>query len=288
MTTTTFMKIRNEAIFTLKKIKKQYVPFMKAGVQTLIAYRMNFFGFAIGGLIYCFVMYYLWKAVFNSSGSDNFMGFSMVDMTLYLFLSNVTSQLTFSSVCDDVGEEIKYGNIVMRLLKPVNTDLSYLANEIGGNSLKFIVSTVPMIIGIEIYRTLAVGNIMFNIGNFVLYLVSVTLAYLISFRVNLCFGFMAFYVKNLWGMNILKNSIINFLSGMLIPLAFMPDALKKTLEYMPFSSMSYTPVMIYMGKYDTDEIIFRLAVQAVWAVLLYALSKLIWLHAVKRLSVQGG
>ena len=191
-------------------------------------------------------------------------------------------------MCDDVGEEIKYGNIVMRLIKPVNTDLSYLANEIGGNALKFIISTLPMIIGIEIYRFVAVGAFMFNIGNFALYLVSVILAYLLSFRVNLCFGFMAFYVKNLWGMNILKNSIINFLSGMLIPLAFMPEVLRKILEYMPFSSMSYTPVMIYMGKYDMTEIIFRLAVQAVWAVLLYALSKLIWIHAVKRLSVQGG
>ena len=286
--TTISMKKRNEAIFTLRKINKQYVPFMKAGIQSLIAYRMNFFGFAIGGLIYCFVMYYLWKAVFSSSGSDNFMGFSMVDMTLYLFLSNITSQLTFSSVCDDVGEEIRHGDIAMRLLKPVNTDLSYLANEIGGNYLKFIVSTIPMIIGIEIYRTLTTGDFLFNIGNFALYLLSVILAYLISFRVNLCFGFMAFYVKNLWGMNILKNSIINFLSGMLIPLAFMPEFLRKILEYMPFSSMSYTPVMIYMGKYGTTEIIFRIAIQAVWTILLYALSKLIWFHAVKRLSVQGG
>ena len=57
---------------------------------------------------------------------------------------------------------------------------------------------------------------------------------------------------------------------------------------MPFSSMSYTPVMIYMGKYDITETIFRIAIQAIWAILLYALSKLIWFHAVKRLSVQGG
>ena len=89
-------------------------------------------------------------------------------------------------------------------------------------------------------------------------------------------------------MNILKNSIINFLSGMLIPLAFMPDFLRKTLEYMPFSSMNYTPVMIYMGKYSIYETVFRLLVQAVWAVIIYALSKIIWLGAIKRLSVQGG
>ncbi len=272
----------------LTKIRKQYVPFMKAGVQTLIAYRMNFFGFVIGGLIYCFVMYYLWKAVFQSSGGSDFMGFSMVDMTIYLFLSNITTQLTFSSVSGDIAEEIKDGSIAMRLIKPVNTDLSYLFSELGGFGMKLLVFALPMIVSLEIYRFCTTGNVMFQPMNFLLYLLSVILAYLIAFRVNLCFGFMAFYVKNLWGMNILKNSIINFLSGTLIPLAFMPEVLRKILEYMPFSSMSYTPVMIYMGKYDTYEMIFRLVMQAVWAFLIYALSKMIWLGAIKRLSVQGG
>ena len=216
------------------------------------------------------------------------MGFSMVDMALYLFLSNMTSQLTFSSVSNDIGEEIKDGSIAMRLIKPVNTDLSYLSNELGGAFMKCLVFAFPMIIGLEIYRFFMTGTVMFNIIDFLLYLISVALAYLISFRVNLCFGFVAFYVKNLWGISILKNSIINFLSGTLIPLAFMPDFLKTILEYMPFSSMSYTPVMIYMGKYSTYEILFRLTIQAVWAVLTYGLSKLIWFRAVKRLSVQGG
>ncbi len=261
---------------------------MKAGIQTLIAYRMNFLGFVIGGLIYCFVMYYLWKAVFQSSGESCFMGFSMVDMTLYLFLSNMTSQLTFSSVANDIGEEIKDGSIAMRLIKPVNTDLSYLASELGSAGLKLLVLALPMVIGLEIYRFAMTGRVMLEPIHFLLYLFSVSLAYLISFRVNLCFGFVAFYVKNLWGIGILKNSIINFLSGTLIPLAFMPAMLRTVLEYMPFSSMSYTPVMIYMGKYDTAEMLLRLAIQAVWALLTYALSKLIWLRAVKKLSVQGG
>ena len=78
------------------------------------------------------------------------------------------------------------------------------------------------------------------------------------------------------------------MSGSLIPLAFMPDGLRLCLEYMPFASMSYTPVMIYMGKYAGYEILFRIGLQALWAVLLYGLSKLIWMGAIKKLCVQGG
>lgn len=272
----------------MNKLKKRYVPFMKAGIQNLIIYRMNFMGFVIGGLIYCFVMFYLWRAVFESNGGGMFLGFSMTDMVIYLFLSNTTSQLTFSSVSNEIGEEIKDGSIAMRLIKPVDTDLSYLFTEIGTTLMKLIVLAVPMILGLEIYRFCVTGTVMFNAVNFLLYLLSAVLAYIISFRVNLCFGFIAFYVKNLWGIGILKNSIIGFLSGSLIPLAFMPEGLRVCLEYMPFASMGYTPVMIYMGKYEANEIIFRLGLQAVWTVLLYGLSKLIWLGAIKKLCVQGG
>lgn len=272
----------------MNKLRRRYFPFMQTGMQTLIMYRMNFFGFVIGGLIYCFVMFYLWRAVFDSVGGGLFMGFSMTEMVLYLFLANTTSQLTYSQVSSNIGEEIKDGSIVMRLIKPVNTDWSYLFHELGSALLKLLILGLPMIVGLEIYRFAVTGQVLFRPDAFALYLLSVILAYIISFRVNLCFGFVAFYVKNLWGFNILKNSIIGFLAGNLIPLAFMPPVLRTTLEYMPFASMGYTPVMIYMGKYSPQEVALRLLIQILWAAALYGLSRLIWRGAFRRLSVQGG
>ncbi len=272
----------------MNKMMRRYVPFMKAGIQTLITYRLNFLGFVIGGLIYCFVMFYLWRSVFESNGGGMFLGFSMTDMVIFLFLSNTTGQLIFSSVGEQIGEEIRDGSITMRLLKPVNTDLSYLFAELGEVLMKVIVLLIPMVLGLEIYRFCVTGTLVFNPVNFLWYLLSAALAYLISFRVNLCFGFIAFYVKNLWGIGILKNSVIGFLSGSLIPLAFMPEGLRVCLEYLPFASMNYTPVMLYMGKYAAWEILFRIGLQIVWALLLFGLSKLIWFGAIKKLCIQGG
>ena len=176
----------------MNKLTKRYVPFMKAGVQNLVIYRMNFLGFVIGGLIYCFVMFYLWKAVFDSSGGGVFLGFSMTDMVVYLFLSNTTTQLIFSGVSTEIGEEIRDGSISMRLLKPVNTDLSYMFTELGSVLIKLVVLLIPVTVGVEIYRYFVTGTVMFNSVYFLLYLFSAMLAYIISFRVNLCFGFIAF------------------------------------------------------------------------------------------------
>ena len=273
---------------TMNKVRKKYFPFLRAGVQTLLVYRMNFFGFIIGGLIYCFVMFYLWRAVFNANGGGSFMGFSMTDMVVYLFMANTTSQLTHSSVSNEIGEEIRDGSISMRLVKPVNADLSYLFSELGSLMLKCLILVLPVLCGLEIYRFCITGSVMFSGLNLLLFLLSSIIAYLISFRVNLCFGFVAFYSKNLWGINILKKTLIGFLSGSVIPLAFMPEGLRVCLEYMPFASMGYTPVMLYMGKYGPQETAFRFGLQILWLLILYGISKLIWRGAIRKLSVQGG
>ena len=82
--------------------------------------------------------------------------------------------------------------------------------------------------------------------------------------------------------------VINFFSGQLIPIDFFPAALKNALDYLPFSGMSYTPVMIYLGKYSTNQIIFSIGVQVVWIGILYILYKILWAKAIKRVTVLGG
>lgn len=52
---------------------------------------------------------------------------------------------------------------------------------------------------------------------------------------------------------------------------------------MPFSSMIYTPVMIYLGKYTGKMLGLMLLKQAAWVVILYAAGSLIWRRVTKRL-----
>ena len=64
--------------------------------------------------------------------------------------------------------------------------------------------------------------------------------------------------------------------------------MQKLFEFLPFSSMVYTPVMIYLGKYSGYDLAFVLLRQLVWVGLLYGLGSLIWRLVVKRLTVLGG
>ena len=86
----------------------------------------------------------------------------------------------------------------------------------------------------------------------------------------------------------IKDAVLLFLTGQLIPLSFFPDVVQKVFSYLPFSSMTYTPVMIYLGKYQGMELLKVLLIQLAWVVLLYLFGSLIWKKVTKRLIVLGG
>ena len=88
---------------------------------------------------------------------------------------------------------------------------------------------------------------------------------LFLFLFNFIFALSSFYVTYIWGFILCKWMIIRFFSGQLIPIVFFPVALQKALDYLPFSAMNYTPVMIYLNKFSVKQTIFALSVQGVWA-----------------------
>lgn len=176
----------------------------------------------------------------------------------------------------------------MRLIKPISYNSTFLFQELGNKIMTIGIVFAPLMLGVELYRFATTGSVQFELLKFLLYCVSVIFAYLINFFFNICYGFTAFIFKNLWGSNMLKSCIVSFLSGSIIPLAFLPDGLKNVLQLLPFASLNYTPVMFYMGKYSPLQILFYLSLQIFWCITLWALTKLIWKIVAKHLCVQGG
>ena len=272
----------------VKRFFRTYRPFTRAGIQEMITYRVNFICHFIGNIMAAFIMFFVWKAVFLSSDSETFMGFSMEDMVVFLFISFLTEYMTYSDGAYVVGEEIKDGAIAMRMIRPCSFEMCFLFQELGVQIINASMIFVPMVAGVEIYRYAATGAVRFEIGYFLLYLLSVVIAYMINFYFNVCYGFMAFFFKNLWGTTLIKDTLVSFLSGGIIPLAFLPGGLAAVLNYLPFASLRYTPVMIYMGMYPAGEIAWRIGLQLCWLLVMWGLSKLIWNSAMKHLAIQGG
>ncbi|MBE6734767.1 MAG: ABC transporter permease [Ruminococcaceae bacterium] len=271
----------------MKRLIRIYKPFTRAGLLEMVAYRVNFIFFLLGEIMKCFVMFFVWKAVFDSSVEPTLHGFTYDNMVVYIFITFLSGYITYSDGSYVVGKEILDGSIAMRMIKPVNFDMCFLFQELGGKILQLLIVFLPITVGVEAYRWIANGVFMMNIPMFFVYFLSLLLAYGINFFFNVIYGFLAFYLKNLWGTDIIKGVIVGFLSGATVPLAFM-GAFGEAIGFLPFASLSYTPVMIYMGMYSAGEIIFYMGLQIVWLLVFAVTSRLVLNSAMKRLVVHGG
>ncbi|MBQ7504897.1 MAG: ABC-2 family transporter protein [Ruminococcus sp.] len=272
----------------MRKILRIYKPFTHAGFLLAAQYRVNFIFFIFGDILRCFINYFLWHAVFTSGGAKTFMGFSEHDMVVYIFISFLTGIVSYSDGAFAVGEEIRDGSIAMRMIKPIRFEFAFLFQELGERTMTAMIVFVPLMAGVEIYKFAATGVLGFNIWYFLVYLLSLTLSYLINFYFNVCYGYSAFVLKYLWGSNLLKDCIVGFLSGGVVPLAFMPAGLGFVLNLLPFASLTYIPVMIYLGMYDVPTILLSLGLQVFWLAFFIFLQRIIWNACVRHMSVQGG
>ncbi len=265
-----------------------YLPFVNAGMQETATYRTNWIFMMLGNVLGCFISYFLWKAIFLSGDNASMNGFNMPQMVVYIFLIFLTATMINSGGTYDIGEEIRDGSIAMRLIKPVSYNGTFLFQELGNKLMTVCILIVPLVAGVEIVRFRLMGEVQFEVIRFFLYMLSAAFAYLINFFFNICFGFIAFVIKYLWGANMMKNCIVGFLSGQIIPIAFMPSVAEKILLILPFSSLNYTPVMIYMGMYRGKTLLFYMGLQMIWVLFFWCLSKILWSVSIKYLTVQGG
>lgn len=83
--------------------------------------------------------------------------------------------------------------------------------------------------------------------------------------------------------------IAEFFSGLIIPLAFMPDTVIKIIKFTPFYYMQNLPFNIYIGyTKDENEIFFAIIIQIIWIVVLTIIGKYILNKKIKKIEIQGG
>lgn len=272
----------------LKSKFRLYWPFARGVIQTIMSYRVNFFMFVFGNLIRTFVLYYLWKAVFISSSNASLNGFTLNEMIIYIFMSSITAGTIATGTDHDIGHEVRDGSIAMNLIKPINYQVRMLYMSLGGFVYQFVFILIPVWVGLLAVRYFTIGELPPDIWTIILYMFSMILGFLVNYLMNFCYGLLAFYVTNMWGISHLKDAALLFFSGQLIPIAFFPLVLQKVMQFFPFSSLNYIPVMIYIKKVTGVALLQSLGVQVLWIVLLYLLSKWMWNRAVNKLVILGG
>jgi ABC-2 type transport system permease protein len=258
-----------------------------------MSYRVNFFLFFFGNFLRAFVTYYIWQAVFAASGNAEglLQGFSLETMTIYVFLSIIVQEITHSEADHTIADEVVTGKIAVNLVRPISYQLRLLFENLGTVLYHGVFLGIPIWITLQSVVWFQYGIGLPSLGTLGTFILSLMLSFLLIFFLNMCFGFLAFYTTKIWGLRNLKFILIDFFSGAIIPLSFFPDWGRAVMDWLPFKSMLYHPMLIYLGKLEELEGINpwqSLGMQAFWVLIMGTFAWLVWRSSVNRLTILGG
>lgn len=263
-----------------------YFPFVRNAFLAMLAYRLRYFTGIVTYFVFVSVHYFIWQAVYAGKGEGAVInGFTLPEMITYVAVGWIARSMYFSDIDEEIDEIVRSGQISVYLLRPVNFQAMMLSQAFGGTLFRVGFFTVPISVVILLCFPVSLPA---SFGSFVMFLLSLLVAFFIFAQINFLVGLLAFSLKSIQGIVRAKYYLIQFLSGLLLPLTFFPPALRQFLELLPFQTISYVPLQFYLGKLHGTAFFNAILHQVAWVIMLYLLGRICWERALRRLTIQGG
>ena len=264
---------------------KKYFALTRASIITSLSFRLSTLIMIFGNLLYLLVVYFLWKAIYASAGTDTVNGMTFNDTLIYLVLATALFTFMEMYIVWEIGRNIQSGQIVLDLIKPMDYRQYVFWSYAGELITHFVFTFLPTFIVVSIVTH---GAIPMS-WNLLWFILSVFLAVSINNSIDYFVGGICLYTESIWGINIMKQVLVTLLSGATIPIAIFPEPFKTVVMYLPFQSIYNTPLLILLGKSgDTMETLSMIGVQAFWVVVMALISRGFWRLSIRQITVNGG
>lgn len=257
----------------------------RVGMIEQLQFRLATFVMIIGNLIYLTIVYFLWKAIFESSLTEEVNGMTFESTLIYLVLATALFNFMEMYAVWEIGRSIQTGKIVLDLIRPFEYRKYLFWSFTGTLVIQFLTTFLPTFIVVAIVTK---GAIPIGI-NLVYFLISVILAVMINYSIDFIVGTICLYSESIWGINMMKQVIVLLFSGATIPLAFFPETMKRIVYMLPFRSIYDAPLTILLNENpDPAMLIQTLGTQLLWVVLINIISRLFWSVSIRQITVNGG
>ena len=94
---------------------KRCLTLTRAGVIENLQFRLSAVIMVIGNILYLILIYFLWKAIFASAGTDVVNGMTFYDTLIYLVLATALFSFMNMYTVWMMGRDIQSGKIVLDL-----------------------------------------------------------------------------------------------------------------------------------------------------------------------------
>jgi ABC-2 type transport system permease protein len=254
---------------------------LRVGFAGALAYRAEFL---IWVLAYTMplIMLALWTAVAAEApvgrfGEREFSGYFVAALMVRL--------ASGAWVVWDMNFEVRQGTLQRRLLWPIHTLLTFLAENLAAIPMRLVV-----VVPIAIATTCWLGPSIWVHDAVQLSIIPLTWlgAFLLTFLPMAMIGTLSLFWESSLALYDLWLALYTVLSGYVLPLELFPPGLGKVVAVLPFRQMLAFPVENMLGLVGRERALQELALQWSYVLLFALLAHLVWRAGVKRFAAFGG
>lgn len=248
---------------------RKYIETAKVLFKAQLAYRFDTIISMVFTISKILLAYVLWGAVFNNRHLVS--GFTFDAMISYYIIGSFIAQLDQSSgTGGQIASEIMVGRFSKYMVRPMSVFGYFTAQTIGVSAFLLSFNLIAALLWIFVFRIdFAVTS---NLLNIVSAIVMCCLGLLLMMQMNFYIGILAFKFHDTSVFRMIKDNVMQFVTGSLIPLAILPTFIQNIMRIFPFYYVIYLPSMLFLGK-NQGEIGIGLMNLMVWNVAFWLLNK---------------
>lgn len=213
---------------------------------------------------------------------------SLEQSVTYIWIGQMLLGILPWNVDKDISNSVITGQVAYELTRPIDIYSMWFMRTLAYRSATTLMRVVPQTVAAlwlvpEGYRMMLPTAA--SLGAFAAALAG---AVILSVSITSLEHAYVLLIQRVDGLTRMTNALSELLSGMIIPLALMPDFLAFFLRWQPFAGVIDLPAQLYCGSIAPGQIWSVLAMQLIWAAVFIASGKLLTNYALRRTVLAGG
>ncbi|WP_327233988.1 ABC-2 family transporter protein [Streptomyces sp. NBC_01317] len=250
-----------------------------------IAYRGRFFlaPFMMGVQVYLY--YLLWTAVYQ--GKESVAGLDVHQAVTYAALAILVGRIRWSNrmvTKDNLPQRTREGTVIYWFLRPISPGRYYMYRAVGDMGYGAMWALIGYLIALATGVIRPPASV--TVG--LVFVVSLVLGQMILYYLGQLVDLATFWLTSNSGLTRMYSFVQDLLSGVFVPLWFLPGWLLTTASVLPFAATVNVPISIYVGRIPLADAPENLLREVCWVVALALLTKFVWSRAARRVTSQGG
>ena len=256
-------------------------------IRKFFAYRVAFWvKFIIGTVTELTIAYYLWGAIFESTGQATIGGYSFHGLLYYTVFAALGSKVVQSLDRGGfISDDIYQGGLSRYLLYPV----PYLAYRYMTFLSQQLVAIAQLLLGFFVATRIwdLPPDLAITPASVALGVATALLCGTLMFLLNSALEMVAFWQDTVWNLLAMLRFIGNLLGGLLVPLSMFPAWGRAAVAFTPFPIAFSFPIRCFLGRVGPAEWIRSIGLLGVWVAVMGAVVALIWRRGTRIYSGVG-